>query len=773
MISKINRLNVGVFKDFKWEESLENDDQFKRNNIIYGRNYSGKTTLSRIFHSLNTKKLPPKYEPFEFSLKGRGRDYTQSNLDKFIGEVHVYNQDFVQENLEALLVDNGDIQSFRLALGEGISEIREEINYKRTQLGADKEGEETGLYRDFRQEREDQQRLIEEYESFKKVLETSLTDKARTIRENSSLYGDVNYNKGHLSRDIEVLKDGLGKEKLLSENQLTEKKKLLEEKVKKQISFIESPPLNFVSLSSRTKALVEKRIQVGVEIDEELKRNPKLFRWIAQGWDLHKDGRENCAFCKNEFTEELRQYFSGLFNREAENLKGELQSLSEDLKQELNREFLLPDSQDFYINYEQTVIEVVRSLKQVIESYRTKIKELLKQVLNRLENLHTPMPFSEVSFEDVQLSLESDYQALGNLIEASNSYAEELEENQNKIRKELLNNEVRKYIKESNYLSGQLKLQEQDNALKISQERLKNIEENIEKIKREIAGLEARISSEHAAKDRINEMLDHHFGHKNLRLESLSKDREQKYVFEVHRDGKRAYNLSEGEKSLIAFCYFIAKVSESNEAIIWLDDPISSLDSNHLFFIYSLIRAELIDNEKLNYKQLFISTHSLPFLKYLNSIKNTGKFLIERRGEKSIIRKMPRFMTKYVTEFFYLFEQIYLCAHEEIRDDNHYLFYNFGNNARRFLEMFLAYKYPDKEEEGQYKAFFGDKSGTIGAILHDRLHNEKSHLKGVFEGALQVPVFAEIQVAANSILEAMKQKNEEQYLSYKNEVMTK
>ena len=48
--------------------------------------------------------------------------------------------------------------------------------------------------------------------------------------------------------------------------------------------------------------------------------------------------------------------------------------------------------------------------------------------------------------------------------------------------------------------------------------------------------------------------------------------------------------------------------------IIWIDDPISSLDSNHIFFIFSLINSELFEDKKLKYKQLFISTHNLDFL---------------------------------------------------------------------------------------------------------------------------------------------------------------
>ena len=62
MIRKILKVdNFAVFNNFKWDAETTNADgnplQFEKINIIYGRNYSGKTTLSRLFRSLETKQL--------------------------------------------------------------------------------------------------------------------------------------------------------------------------------------------------------------------------------------------------------------------------------------------------------------------------------------------------------------------------------------------------------------------------------------------------------------------------------------------------------------------------------------------------------------------------------------------------------------------------------------------------------------------------------------------------------------------------------------------
>ena len=53
MITKISKLkNFGIFHDFSWKTELP---EFKRFNLIYGWNRSGKTTVSRIFGSCEKK----------------------------------------------------------------------------------------------------------------------------------------------------------------------------------------------------------------------------------------------------------------------------------------------------------------------------------------------------------------------------------------------------------------------------------------------------------------------------------------------------------------------------------------------------------------------------------------------------------------------------------------------------------------------------------------------------------------------------------------------
>ena len=78
--------------------------------------------------------------------------------------------------------------------------------------------------------------------------------------------------------------------------------------------------------------------------------------------------------------------------------------------------------------------------------------------------------------------------------------------------------------------------------------------------------------------------------------------------------------MSEGEKTIITFLYFIelclGVIPETNGKrrikFIVIDDPISSLSLNYIYEISSLIRCRLIEKE--NDIKLVILTHNLFFL---------------------------------------------------------------------------------------------------------------------------------------------------------------
>ena len=287
--------------------------------------------------------------------------------------------------------------------------------------------------------------------------------------------------------------------------------------------------------------------------------------------------------------------------------------------------------------------------------------------------------------------------------------------------------------------------------------------------RKELEETKRQLNDEEEGARRVNQYLNHYFGHRFITLVAETiEDDEKRIKFKIMRGDKPAYNLSEGECSLIAFCYFMAKLEDVEtigaKPIIWIDDPISSLDSNHIYFIYSLLSSQI--TEKDNCEQLFVSTHNLDFLKYLKRLKfkpdrPRQSFLIDRLNQTSTIKLMPDYLKRNATEFNYLFSIIYRCSLcTSVTDENYDMLFAFGNNARKFLEMYLYFKFPDPniKDDEKIKQFFAPEE--VPPILINRMLNEGSH--GVSaEGMMKIDIEPETINVAKKIIEKLQQDSDQ------------
>ncbi len=67
MLKAFERIqNFGVFEDYSRPLGLED---FAELNLIYGWNYSGKTTLSRVLRSIETQSVHPDYGTARFDKR--------------------------------------------------------------------------------------------------------------------------------------------------------------------------------------------------------------------------------------------------------------------------------------------------------------------------------------------------------------------------------------------------------------------------------------------------------------------------------------------------------------------------------------------------------------------------------------------------------------------------------------------------------------------------------------------------------------------------------
>jgi wobble nucleotide-excising tRNase len=219
--------------------------------------------------------------------------------------------------------------------------------------------------------------------------------------------------------------------------------------------------------------------------------------------------------------------------------------------------------------------------------------------------------------------------------------------------------------------------------------------------------------------------------------------------------------------------------ANSAKLIICIDDPISSLDSNHVFFMYSLIESVIMKPQV--YQQIFILTHHLDFLKYVKKLTipkylpdpgakspkdDVAHFLVERKSEtNSVLRYAPKYLKDYITEFNYLFACIYKCALSDVSDEtieNEY-HYSFGNNLRKFLEALMYFKYPDHgmTNDQRLRKFWG--TDDVSFSLVNRVVNEYSHLESQFDRSLQPIDVDAIRKVAEAVMNRMKAIDADQY----------
>jgi wobble nucleotide-excising tRNase len=208
MFTQVDIGGFGSFSDFNWRRSLRdtggNVQHFKRLNILYGRNYSGKTTLSRIFRALETGRLPLNYVGSTFTLKGNNGDVTQTSLAGHGYDIRVYNRDFVGENLSFLVNQaNGEIRTFAI-VGEKNKEIEDAIATIQAKLGSVEA--KSGLRHDLEIKRKERDRTESNYNTASSDLENKLRSHANEKIKHNRTYGPPVYHIDSIKRDIGTVK---------------------------------------------------------------------------------------------------------------------------------------------------------------------------------------------------------------------------------------------------------------------------------------------------------------------------------------------------------------------------------------------------------------------------------------------------------------------------------------------------------------------------------------------------------------------------------------
>ena len=809
MFTKIDIKKFGLYKDFTWHPTKM--QVFDQVNIIYGRNYSGKTTLSRIFDGVSQGVLHKNYLDGQFTLytdDSSVPEVKESNMSDCPYLVRVYNSDYVGRNLGWLRnEDAGEIRSFTL-LGARNNEAETDIQNINEQLGSVEEKK--GLEYDYACKNEAYSTKKTAHDTEVLNLDNQLKDKANNYIKKKNEYVKLgqNYNVTHLQKDINqfvtvenIVVDEEGKtlenpvvryvvdnSVELTDEKKEQLKKTIEEKEKSTIEKLPDIEPHLTQYYEQVKELVPKAITLSKTL-QELIDNDLLQTWVDQGRELNKE-RTTCAFCGGPLTKERWEALDAHFSKESEELKTKLQSL----KVTLEKASLALDDylerkgfkkENIYASYLSDYAGVMELWGTFVENYKNAVGQLVAPITERLGNIFKPVNVDGLKVEvNGYKEFEDAYNAL---VEKNNAYGLKLDSEKDDARLKLRHDYVYSFCSDIKYAERKEKQAKEDSELEKEKEEVDKLAAKIKELKAQRKQRELDKKDEGKAAAKVSELLVKHFGAGSLSLEpeqvnEVDEDTGEVIPhtkFVVKRGTDYAKNLSEGERSLIGFCYFIAQMADELEGpdacrlVIFIDDPISSLDSSHIFFMYSLIDTVIAKPKK--YGQLFISTHNLEFLKFLKRLKlpgnvndkNVQHFVVEklRKGDdeyKCDIKMMPDYLKDYVTEYNFLFQQVYDVARpisgkkEEKYKNIYSQYYNVANNMRKFLECYLFYRYPDSDEptvDHLDDLFEGTERSEVNRVI-----NEYSHLAWAERG-LKVIDVPEIEKAAKLILKALKEKD--------------
>ena len=278
--------------------------------------------------------------------------------------------------------------------------------------------------------------------------------------------------------------------------------------------------------------------------------------------------------------------------------------------------------------------------------------------------------------------------------------------------------------------------------------------------------------------DELTEELRAYLGRDELRFEVKGTG------YALTRGGQPVSHLSEGERTAIAFLYFLKSLQDKSfdvmNGIIVIDDPVSSLDANALFSAFGYMKERTKQAG-----QLFILTHSFPFFRnvknWFNHINKHRKklkleahparfFLLGSRRHTdgtrtSHLGPLDKLLEQHESEYQYLFKRVHDEAH---RTDVVPLEHHYGvpNVARRLIEAFLAFRFPETSGDlGPRLDRVVDQYGYDAAkkTRIQRLLNTYSHAEALLEPEHDLSLLSETQPVLVELLELMRLVDKDHY----------
>ncbi|MEZ5784788.1 MAG: AAA family ATPase [Rhizobiaceae bacterium] len=702
-VKKIGKL--GVFDSFVAANDLP---EFARFNCIYGHNGSGKTTLTRLLAALGDGQHPDypelTYEITSASGKvGHGMPYGR--------KVRVFNADFIEANIGQF---KGPLRHI-LIVGEENKALAEEARTEQAIYDA---------------------RLVKirDLEDAMTKVETDrgkrFSEIAKTISEATSGTALRTYRKQNAEQAFAKITDP----QMLTETELELHRASVRQEQQEPIASFVQPQValqtdgvarnlvDWIEIAvGRTKALTQRSAQGSALA--RLVEQPAIAKWVEEGLTIHREhGSTSCEFCAQPLLSDRMNQLAAHFGVEDQRLKADITAvaqLTEDILSTIEG-MTPPPRSAFYSELREPVDLAALAFSAATAEVRMGLQRLL-EVLSEKQDRRTIAYEAEIDIAASALVAAID--VLSTLVQKNNAKTAAFTETLKAARTAI----------EVHYLSsiaGVVKeLNEKIAAMRTDWAKLTNGSPDLD----DARGLEAlmgsfeekraKVSSAHAASAELTKQVVTFLGRSDLKFESDAQG------YRVERRGKPAKRLSEGEKTAIAFVYFLVQLGDQDfdlpEGVVVIDDPVSSLDASAIYQAFSFLKNGVKDA-----KQVFILTHNFDFLRLLlnwhQHNKKAAQHFMIRCDDNSDTRNasiiaLDPLLKDYATEYHYLFKKLYSYSCNGTIENAYHL----PNIARKVLETFLEFYTPSAKSpyrKLEEVAFDEHKKTAIYKFVNDQSH---------------------------------------------------
>ncbi|EKD47544.1 MAG: hypothetical protein ACD_66C00015G0001, partial [uncultured bacterium] len=336
--------------------------------------------------------------------------------------------------------------------------------------------------------------------------------------------------------------------------------------------------------------------------------------WVREGHKFHEVNDNVCPFCQQQtsdaFAQSLADYFDESFEEDSKAIQEIEISYKTDATQVTEQLALIIATPSKFIDLER--LKTGKALLDSLVSNNTQkiaIKKKEPSQIIELESLGDVLNTINVNIDEANQKIVTHNKTVANINQERKTLTVQVWKY---IVEHELKQEIASFKKQGDGFSAAITSLKKQIETEGAAKQLKEVE---------IQNLEKLTTSIQPTIDGINNLLAN-FGFRGFKLAKASDAKSYKLVRSNGTEAKTT--LSEGEKTFVTFLYFyhLLKGSQSetgtiNDRVVVFDDPVSSLDSEVLFIVSSLIKGlfDEVRNNNGHIKQVFVLTHNVYFHK--------------------------------------------------------------------------------------------------------------------------------------------------------------